>query len=68
MEPDVIAKIDHLRSTGASYDAVAAKLKEVGHPDPDEALKRYMDVPLPDGRPRGQINPGDPDERPDLPS
>lgn len=59
MEPDVIAKIDHLRSQGASYDAVAAKLKAVGHPDPDEALQRYMSVPLPDGRPRGQVNPGE---------
>lgn len=65
LDPDSIQAIDRLRSKGATYDEVAAGLARKGIPAKHvhAALDEYVNTTDERGRPRHQVNPGDPDEQ-----
>lgn len=56
-----ILALDKARMEGESIGHLRAALARAGH-DPARALEEYMRVPLPDGRPRGEVNMSHPDE------
>jgi hypothetical protein len=60
IDQQLVDWIDHARSKGATYDHVAAKLQQAGHPDVKAILDGYSALTDHHGRRRDQTNPGDP--------
>jgi hypothetical protein len=62
LTPEIVTLVDELRSRGQNYDQVVTGLAHHGVPagDVESVLKRYRRVTDQQGRPRDQINPGDP--------
>ena len=63
LTPESISLIDAARGHGHTYDQVHSVLTQALPPDQaHQVLSEYLQTQLPDGRPRGQVNPGDPAE------
>lgn len=64
LDAKLAAVIDQHRRNGASRDAIHEHLIQAGStPETADALlNEYAESVLPDGRPRGQVNMGDPHE------
>lgn len=63
MDPQHVLAIDKQRMEGASAaEVLAACIKAAGEEQGAAMFKEYAQTPMPDGRPRSQVNLGDPDE------
>jgi hypothetical protein len=62
LPPDLVQELDKARMRGATPDRLAKHLERRGIPNAPELVERYANTPLPDGRKRAQVNPGDPKE------
>jgi hypothetical protein len=63
MKPDHIIAIDKQRMEGLSAgEVLAALVKAHGEQNGAAMFKQYAKTPMPDGRPRSQVNLGDPTE------
>lgn len=65
LDPESVQAIDRLRAHGATYDEVAEGLAKKGIPAKHvhKALDEYVQTVDEHGRPRHQVNPGDPYEQ-----
>jgi hypothetical protein len=64
---DVVRLIDDARRRGMNYDDVVAAVQHTTGQPPKQTerlLQEYRKLALPDGRPREQVNLGDPAEQP----
>jgi hypothetical protein len=66
IDRDDIAKIDEARRNGLTYDAVVSHIAAGGLPQHEakRVVDAYLKVPDGHGRPRANVNPGDPGWRP----
>jgi hypothetical protein len=63
MKPEHILAIDKQRMEGASAsDILTACIQAFGEEQGAAIFKGYASTPMPDGRPRSQVNLGDPAE------
>lgn len=63
MKPEQILAIDKQRMEGLSASEILEALtKALGPEQGAQAFKEYAQTPMPDGRPRSQVNLGDPAE------
>lgn len=61
LDPNTVLRIDKARIEGLAPDEIHASLEAAGL-DPDETFREYSLTPFADGRMRGNVNLGDPDE------
>ena len=59
LTPEMILALDKARMEGDNIAMLRAALSRAGH-DPYSALEEYKNVPLADGRKRGEVNMSDP--------
>jgi hypothetical protein len=62
IDPQTVLKLDKARMQGASAGEILGALQKAGDPNPEQTFKAYAETPMPDGRPRSQVNLGDPAE------